>query len=394
MRTSYSALATFKQCPQKFKFQYIDKIKAPKGVQAVFGTSIHGSLKFMFSHDPLFPTLDQIISDFSENWARSSKNIFPELSPELKQVYEDAGKSMLKNFYKKNPPWGFGTVDTESHFEVLLSDPKNNQTHILAGIIDRIDKIGDGEYEIIDYKTSRRLPSQEAVDSDLQMSVYHMALTRRWPNLDPKKIKLSLYFLKHDEKISSQRTAESLLEIRESILKTIIDIEERTKKNSFPPVVSKLCDYCAFRPICPAWKHLYQKEKSPAPDENLLEEALSEYFSIKEADDKNSERLGELQAIIKAYMDAHGVERVFDANGFSVSRKLQQRFKYDFEKVKEILTAAGLEDKWQAILEADDKKLKAIMNSLPPHIRSAIADQKLLQKEFTVLTSSTKPVKK
>ncbi len=46
------------------------------------------------------------------------------------------------------------------------------------------------------------------------------------------------------------------------------------------------------------------------------------------------------------------------------------------------------------ILEADDKKLKSIIDTLPPHIRSAISDQKILQKEFTVLTPSTKPVKK
>ena len=35
-KTSYSALETFKQCPQKYKFQQIDRIKAAKNKDAVF----------------------------------------------------------------------------------------------------------------------------------------------------------------------------------------------------------------------------------------------------------------------------------------------------------------------------------------------------------------------
>src|SRR3989344_9384760 len=159
MRTSYSALNTFEQCPQKFKYQVIDKIKAPKSVEAVFGTTVHGTLKFMFSHDPLFPALDEISNNFSESWSTSSGNIFPPMAPEHKDTCAESGKEIIKNFYKKNPPWIYPVVDTESRFEVLMSDSQTNKSHILAGIIDRIDKIGGGGYEVIDYKTERKLPA-------------------------------------------------------------------------------------------------------------------------------------------------------------------------------------------------------------------------------------------
>src|SRR3989338_2541657 len=201
MRTSYSNIQTFKQCPQKFKFQVIDKIKATKTVHTVFGSSVHAALKFMFSHDPVFPTMDEILANFTEAWATSVLKIVPALDNKLISIYEESGKSLLKNFYKNNPPWNFSVVDTESKFELPIED-SNGGVHVLAGIIDRVDKLSDGVYEIIDYKTNRKLPSQGAVDGDLQMSIYHMALNRRWPSLDPAKIKLSLYFLKHGEKIS------------------------------------------------------------------------------------------------------------------------------------------------------------------------------------------------
>ena len=390
MRTSYSYLNTFKQCPQKFKFQIIDKIKAPKSSEALFGSSVHEAMKFMFSRDPLFPTQDEVLGHFSENW-KVALNRTSGLAQELVQVYEESGRSMIKNFYKNNPPWNFSVVDTESHFEVLLPDEKG-QAHILAGIIDRVDKIGDGEYEIIDYKTSRRLPSQEAADMDFQMSLYHMALMRKWPGTDPAKIKLSLYFLKHNEKISSTRGKEALKATCEAALKIIREIEQKTIKNDFPPVVSKLCDYCPYKQICPAWKHLYKKEEKNF-DEAKLQEALKEYFGIKSVASKNEARLSELQGIIKSYMETNKLERVFDERGYYISKKLQQRFKYDFDKVKEILIAAGLENVWQKILEADDKKLKLILKTLSPALRAQIESHKILSKEFMVLTASTKPVK-
>src|SRR3989344_5397924 len=390
MRTSYSYLNTFKQCPQKFKFQIIDKIKAPKSSEALFGSSVHEAMKFMFSRDPLFPTQDEVLGHFSENW-KVALNRTSGLAQELVQVYEESGRSMIKNFYKNNPPWNFSVVDTESHFEVLLPDEKG-QAHILAGIIDRVDKIGDGEYEIIDYKTSRRLPSQEAADMDFQMSLYHMALMRKWPGTDPAKIKLSLYFLKHNEKISSTRTKEALETTKEVALQTIKIIEVSVKEDNFPPVVSKLCDYCPYKQICPAWKHLYKKEEQNF-DEAQLQSALKEYFEIKNVDSKNEDRLAELQIAIKSYMEANKLERVFDERGYYISKKLQQRFKYDFDKVKEILTAAGMENEWQKILEADDKKLKIILKTLSPALRVQIESQKILSKEFTVLTASTKSVK-
>ena len=392
MRTSYSALDTFKQCQQKFKFSVIDKIKAPKSPEAAFGSVVHAALKLMFSRDPVFPTLEEVWAYFDENWKISAAKL-PNFGENLADLYEKSGREILKNFYRTNPPWNFSVVDTESHFELPISDDGSGKTHVLAGIIDRIDKIGDGEYEIIDYKTNRRLPSQQSVNENLQMSIYHMALKRRWPDTDPVKIKLSLYFLKHNEKLSAQKTGADIEATKEAVLKTIRDIEIKIAKADFPPMPSGLCDYCAYKPICPAWRHLYRKDELPSPNDAELGQALNEYFAIKATESKNEARLKELQKIIKNYMDAQKLDRVFDERGYYISKKLQQRFKYDFDKVKEILMAAGLESEWQKILEADEKKLKAILSTLPYPVRQQILNQKILSKEFTVLTSSTKPIK-
>jgi RecB family exonuclease len=61
----------------------------------------------------------------------------------------------------------------EIPFEVSLTDV-NNQIHIISGIIDRIQKT-DTSYEIMDYKTGKRLPTQYKVDQNNQLSIYALA---------------------------------------------------------------------------------------------------------------------------------------------------------------------------------------------------------------------------
>lgn len=395
MRTSYSAIETYLQCPQKYKFQVIDHLRVPKGREAIFGTLIHDALKFMFKKDPLFPTLDEVVAYFREHWpekeifAKESKHdpLKSAWSEAEEKAYFEEGVRMLKRFYEKNAPWNFTIVDLESRFEVTLTDPETGQTHILAGIIDRIDKHPDGNYEIIDYKTSKRMPSQEAVRENLQLALYSLGLQKRWPHLAAEDIKLSLYFLKHEEKLSTKATAETTQKVQKHVLNTINEIETRVKSGKeFEPLPGPLCDWCGYRPFCPAWSHLYKKSKAEVQD---IQPVIKEYFELKKASQANSDRLDELKEKIGAFMDKEGVTRVFGDDGL-ISKKIQQRYEYDFEKIKALLSPLG---KWEEILKADETKLKKIMLEIPESHRREIEQARKVSKEYAVLTASPKKVK-
>ncbi len=356
MRTSYSALETFKKCPLKYKFQEIDKIKAPKGVEAVFGSTIHSTLKFMFERNPLYPTINELIDFFNNAWDNAKNNLT--LSAEQLDTYQKDGVAILEKFYKKNQPWNFNVLNLESRFEVEI------ENHVLAGIIDRIDKDNEDNYEVIDYKTTKKMPPQKQIDMDLQMSVYHLGLTKQWPHLDPQKIKLSLYFVKHGEKITTTRSQKQLEDTKKLVLKTIAEIEEKTKDNSFEPIPSGLCDYCGFRQICPMWKHLYSQkyEREKIKNETELEATIKEYFELKSKNEQNNERLDELKMLVFAFMDEQKVDRVFGEDGY-MTKKLSERNIYDMKKIKQILEELG---RWQevatkkqyTILTASRKKVK------------------------------------
>ena len=394
MRTSYSALETYKLCPQKYKFQEIDRIPAKKSQAALFGTHIHSCLKFMFSHDPLFPTLDEVLNYFRENWPASAEASagkpprFDAFTEEEKELYIQAGEKMLKNFYAKNAPWNFSVVDLESRFEVLIEDPRKRETHVLAGRIDRIDKTENG-FEVIDYKTSRKLPSQDAVDRDLQMSIYALGLQKRWPHVKPENITLSLYFLKHGEKLSTQRTPQATQATTQEVLKTVSEIQHTLASGQrFEPVPGPYCDWCPYKPICPAWRHLYKKPEAGIKNQEEIDAALKEYFELLREKEGHEARLNELKAKIREYMEAEGFDRVFGDAGY-LARSQQKRFSYDFEKIRNILEPLG---KWQDILTADEKKLRLIIQGLPPEIQAQVEDAKVITREFTVLTTSTKKI--
>lgn len=384
MRTSYSSLQTYKQCPQKYKFAEIDRVPAKKSAEAIFGTHIHKALQRMFAKDPLFPTIDELINYYHAEWPAREKFGWDE---NTERIYKEEGIKIIKNFYTKNAPWNFSVVDLESHFEVLIPDEKTGVLHILAGKIDRIDKIGENEFEVIDYKTAKRLPSQDAVKNDLQLSIYSLGLQKRWPHLKPENIKVSLYFVKHNEKLSTIKTNEEIRETTTDVLATIGEIEEKlTTSARFEPIPSPLCDWCSYKKICPAWRHLYQRQEAGDKKQDEMDIVLKEFLELKKEEKKNKKLIAELQSQICAYMENDGLDRVFGDEGY-VSRLMQTRSQYDFEKIREILEPLGL---WQEILDADEKKLKELMRKLPEEVRQKIAEFGIRKKEFITIKTYLK----
>ncbi len=386
MRTSYSALETFRQCPQKYKFQEIDKIKTPKSKEAVFGTLIHSSLKFLFLRDPLYPSLDEVIAYFRDSWQSSD---IANITEDERSLYVTQGENILKRFYAKNQPWNFNVVDMELRFEISLPDPKTGAAHVLAGIIDRIDKSTDETYEIIDYKTSRKMKSQEGVDNDLQLSLYHLGLLRRWPHIASHMVTLSLYYVKHNEKITTIRKAEDSERMQQELLAIIRDIENRTASDDFPPQPSALCDWCGYKAMCPAWKFLYSNKQIAVSGIQNIEKTITEYFTLKKASQDTAKRLAELQTDIKLYMDQEGLTRVFGDMGV-ISKTVQERFSYDYEKIHAALEAANRLDVWNALLKPDDKQLKAIITSLPEPLKEQVLEARSDAKKIDVLTATFK----
>jgi RecB family exonuclease len=116
---------------------------------------------------------------------------------------------------------------------------------VMTGFIDRIDKLDDGTYEILDYKTEPTMRSQEAVDNDKQLSIYYWACE---DTLGLKISKLSLLMLDHDCKIETTRVRDDIPKVIESVDKTAYAMINETE---FKPRKNKYCKSCDHLHDCP-----------------------------------------------------------------------------------------------------------------------------------------------
>ncbi|KKP98341.1 MAG: hypothetical protein US71_C0007G0029 [Parcubacteria group bacterium GW2011_GWD2_38_12] len=376
MRISYSALEAFKKCPQKYKFKELDKIKEPPSLSAVFGAAVHGALQYFHSQKTL-PSSKELMDYFSINWLERKEKLKERNLPDSEfNFMENEAKNILLDYHNDNSEETPHILSLESKFEASLKS--SDDFHILTGKIDRIDRQEDGSFEIVDYKTSKKMPSQSDIDDDLQLSLYHLGFSEKWPEFKTRPIKLSLYFLRHREKISTQKNEIHINATKEKLIKSIKEIQN----SKFHPVASPLCDFCGYKNICPMWKHkIAINNQQSAVSQKEIKQTIAEFFELKEKISQNEERLDELKAAINAFCDNEGVEQVFGDFG-SIMRQLQQRYEYEPHKIKEILEPLG---KWDEIMAVDSAKLKELQKSLPPHIRNAIKDSKIPSSEFKKL---------
>lgn len=361
MRISYSGLNTYQICPLKYKFQYIDKIKTPKSKEAVFGTLIHSTLNFIHIPAILAPSMEQALDHFSKNW---NSDVF-ENELEERAAFSQ-GVEIIRRYYNDNDIAKVNIVALESPFQIKLGE------HTVNGIIDRIDRTEDG-YEIVDYKTAKKMPSQDKVDHDVQLTIYLQAFLDRYPeerkNLD--KLKVSLYFVKHGAKLTSTRTEEDLKNIENKFLEVI----EKIGESEFQPVINPLCDWCDFQNRCPMWRHKFKEERKI--DTKEVEQAIADYISAKDEAKHIRTKIMQLQDVVAKYMDQEGVERVFSENGI-IARTLKKTYKYDETQLREILEPLG---KWEEVNKVNATALKNIIPTLSAQAKSQIEEAKKLDKE-------------
>jgi len=365
MRISYSSFETYNNCPLKYKFQEIDKIKTPKSKEAVFGSVIHGTMKFIHTPGILSPTMEQAMEHFSNSW----NPVVFENEQEERAAFTQ-GVRIIQDYYKRNNPADYNIVKLESRFAIEIGE--EGDKHIVSGIIDRVDRTDNG-FEIIDYKTSKKMPTQQDVEGNVQLSVYLHAFLSQYPEeiSNIENLKVSLYFLKHGVKLSATRTKEQLESNEKMFLETIKLIQE----SKFEPNISPLCDWCGYQRNCPMWKHKFKEERKIDTEE--VNASIQEYIDLKSAMNLTKERIGKLQEDILSYMDQEEVERVFGENGI-VSRTLRKTYKYDDKKVKELLEPIG---KWNDVLKLDPTALKSIFPVLPSSVQREVEKAKVLDKE-------------
>ena len=246
---SPSRAADFKQCPLKYRFRTIDRLDEAPSPAAARGTLVHAALETLFDLPATERTPEAAVAMLPQRWAELVEER-PELAPMLTDRELDEStwfadaEDLVRRWFTLEDPTRLEPSDRELLVEVDVDGLT------LRGIIDRLDIAPTGEVRVVDYKTGRS-PSERFESSALfQMKFYGLVLWRltgRVPDL------LQLVYLKDAQVVRYVPDEADLRALERNVHAVWAAIERATETGDWRPRTSRLCDWCDFKPLCPAW---------------------------------------------------------------------------------------------------------------------------------------------
>lgn len=322
---SNSKIGTYETCPLQYKYQYLDRVKVEQEdtVETFLGSWVHDALEKLYrdlSFEKLL-SLKEIITYFNKKWKENWNSTIKINKKEYTQEnYRKMGVKYITDYYNRYKPFNQGKVIGIETTD-LLEIEDGYRFHIR---IDRLVDMGNGVYEVHDYKTNNSLPKQQKLDEDRQLAMYSL-----WVKLnfrDCKKIRLVWHFLAFDKEMESFRTIEQLEKLRKEVVEEIKNIE---KTKEFPPNESALCNWCAFQSICPLFKHEIDLEEKPA-NEFLNDSGVklvNQYVKIKTELKEANEKLGKLKEALISFCKKNEIEVVIGSDN-KISVKEYESLKF------------------------------------------------------------------
>jgi putative RecB family exonuclease len=250
---SWSAVSTFRQCPSKYRFRYIDGLPEESVSSAlVFGTGIHTAIEQHFQailsgEDQ--PDVERLMFAYRSAWLPHDPDAISFGSTETRSSLDALAAKILTAFLNSPAASVQGRVlGVEEEIRGMLVEGVPD----LYGRVDLLTEDSDS-LVITDIKTSRGKWSQEQVeDSGEQLLLYsHLA-----SEISPGK-KIATRFLVLT-KTKEPQIEEHVREVQSENVKRILAGVERVwraiESGVFYPTPSTMnCASCGDRAACRAW---------------------------------------------------------------------------------------------------------------------------------------------
>ena len=348
---SYSRLSRFEQCPLSFKLHYIEKKQAEPNDSLKFGKAIHAVLEVLVLEHMEQERTSALSEDrAAELWQKA----FSAEGMSGMEMFQE-GLSIVKSFIKDQ-----GIID---HQDVLAIEREFRLPvgpFTVLGYIDRVDRVDDETVEVIDYKTNRMLFTRDEVDSNLQMSLYHLAAQMLWPWA--KKVKLTFHMLRHGIRMVTERDQEQL----DAAVKYVESMGQQTESaTEFPARLNNNCIWCDHKQNCPVFADALKGKRDFICDDLAdLEAVAKEREEVSKLAKVLYERKRELESIIKTHLEDSDElvlgdvrYRMFNAT----------KVEHPLDKTIELLGSVTDMDKWELldrIAVVDNKALESLLKEI------------------------------
>jgi DNA helicase-2/ATP-dependent DNA helicase PcrA len=232
---SASDIETYRACPLRYKFARVLRIPQEPTLNQRFGILVHQVLeRYHQIPGPATHPLDELLGLLEGGWRRGG---FGD-SEEERQLHEKASAA-LRRYHRRVCEEPVEPVWFERPFAFRMG------AHTLRGRVDRVDRLADGGYELIDYKTGRPR-SAAALKEDVQLSLYAVGAREAW---QLEAAQQSYLYVLDDEKV---RVPSGDIDAA-WIADTVQEVADGILAQDFEPTPSyTACSMCDYRIACPA----------------------------------------------------------------------------------------------------------------------------------------------
>lgn len=235
---SPSKLSCFFDCPQKFKYQYVDFIKREKQYPAAAtGTLVHSALELLFQ----LPASERTLANGLRCLETSIESMPKVIAPPWPD--EDKALDLILNYFDLEDPSTISVRSTEQKFYLKLDDFR-----ALNGIVDRVDMLEDGSVRVVDYK-SGKVPSEKDLPAKAQGILFYADIIARDTSILPSK--LVLLYLGTPARLEIPMDDQRLETVRKQISAAWDAIDRCEEAEDWRAKPSYACKWCDYNDICP-----------------------------------------------------------------------------------------------------------------------------------------------
>lgn len=241
-----SRLATFLDCPRRYRMTYVDRptpAKGPPWAHNSMGAAVHNALKQWWDlpRERRTPLAAGRLLDAA--WIGDGFR-----DPQQSAHWRALARRWVEDYVEGLDP-DDEPVGVERHVAATTA------RLALSGRVDRIDRRGE-ELVIVDYKTGRRVPEEDEVRASFALVCYVLGARRV---LRRPCTRVELHHLRSGAVVGWQHSEESLARhvtraeaaAQDIVLATDTFSAGADADDVFPPRTGVQCSWCDFRRHCP-----------------------------------------------------------------------------------------------------------------------------------------------
>ena len=254
---SPSRASDFKTCPRLYKFRHIEKLPSIPTPAQARGTAIHLALERLFDVPAPQRHPDRLLDLLETAWVETLesddfRDLFAE-EPDKKEEYYQGSRKVAERYFQVEDPREIEPLEREKLITLLIDAGRhNNEGRQLEvrGIVDRLDRGPEGDFVITDYKTGKAPPLNFSDSGFFALKIYALMIQQnsgRTPAL------VRLVYLGNSVAYSQPVSERQLRSIKQQLQALWWAIDRAIATDTFPTRKTRLCGWCSYQPICPAW---------------------------------------------------------------------------------------------------------------------------------------------